>query len=98
MTSDRAQAYGRVAQTLREVGPSKLLPAEQELVREAADALFFCEDLGQDQAARTLLAQSRELAGNLVESDRWLEDTARELLDDLQGCGPLLPVPAAATS
>ena len=29
MTNERTQAYGRVVQTLDELGPTKLLPAEQ---------------------------------------------------------------------
>ena len=41
MTNERTQAYGRVVKTLDELGPSKLLPAEQARIREAADCLFF---------------------------------------------------------
>jgi hypothetical protein len=41
MTSDRTQAYGRVVKTLEDLGPAKLQPHEQELIREAADTLIF---------------------------------------------------------
>jgi hypothetical protein len=55
MTSERSQAYGRVMRTLEDVGPAKLLDAERERVRAAADTLFFAEDLGLDESARKLL-------------------------------------------
>jgi hypothetical protein len=32
------------------------------------------------------------LARHLVESDRWLDETARRLLQDVLACGPLQPV------
>ena len=90
----RAQAYGRVVEMLDEVGPSKLLPEEQALIRESVDALFFCEDLSQDESARGALDGCRELARRLVTSERWLEETAARLLDDIEGCGPLAPAAA----
>ena len=34
MTSERTQAYGRVVKTLEDLGPSKLQPHEQELIRD----------------------------------------------------------------
>src|SRR4051794_24277294 len=34
MTSDRSKAYGRVMRTLADIGPAKLQPAEDEIVRE----------------------------------------------------------------
>jgi hypothetical protein len=92
MTSERAKAYGRVVNTLDALGPSKLLPEEQVLVRESADVLFFCEDLAQDVPARQALAGCRELGRSLVDSGRWLEETARDFVADIVQCGPLLPV------
>jgi hypothetical protein len=92
MTSDRAQAYGRVMQTLRDVGPAKLSPAEQERVRESADAMFFCEDVGADAPAREAVSDITALASALVEADRWTEERARELVSDVLGCGPVAPV------
>jgi hypothetical protein len=41
MTSIRASAYRRVVQTLRDVAPAKLWPAEEACIREAADAMLF---------------------------------------------------------
>jgi hypothetical protein len=92
MTSNRAKAYGRVMRTLDDLGPSKLLPQELELIRASADVLFFCEDVTSDGAARRALADCRDLVNRLVESERWLEETARRLVSDLEGCGSLLPV------
>ena len=90
MTSERSQAYGRVMQTIEQMGPAKLTDAERDRLRTAADALFFCEDLGSDADAREAVADVTRLCRTLVDSDRWLDDTARRLLDDVMGCGPLV--------
>ena len=92
MTSERSQAYGRVMRTLEDLGPSKLTEAERERIRAAADTLFFAEDLGTDAEARDAVAEVTALARHLVESDRWLDESARRLLQDVLGCGPLQPV------
>jgi hypothetical protein len=92
VTGERAQAYGRVVETLDDLSAGKLRPAEQRIVREAADALFFCEDLASDLAAREARAALHGLSGNLVESDRLLPETAAALVSDVEGCGPLAPV------
>jgi hypothetical protein len=77
---------------LEDLGPSKLTAPEQELIRDAADNLFFCEDLRADNGARDALTEVQELAARLVEADRWLQESADRLLDDVEGCGPLAPV------
>ncbi len=92
MTGERAQAYGRVVKRLDNLSAGKLRPAEQQIVREAADALFFCEDLASDLAAREARAALHGLSDNLVESDRLLPGTAEALVSDVEGCGPLAPV------
>jgi hypothetical protein len=89
MTSERSQAYGRVMQTIADLGPSKLHPSEQDRIRDAADTLLFCED---STCASESLEDIRALTGNLVESGRWLEVTAERLLGDLEGTGPMAPV------
>jgi hypothetical protein len=89
MTSDRTQAYGRVIRTLEDLGPSKLQPAEQERIREAADNLIFAA--GIDEAAATL-TDVEELAEHLVASGRWTTERADELVSDLLACGPVTPV------
>jgi len=88
MSSERAQAYGRLMAVLRDMGPSKLLASEQEQIREAADALLFCEDLGGDDGARTALEGVEELTRRLVATERWIEPTAAGLLAHLRDCGP----------
>jgi hypothetical protein len=86
MNSYRSEAYGRVVRTLDDVGPAKLLPAEQDIIRTAADALFF------DGDAREELAAVEELAQSLVESERWTPGRAQQLIDDVAACGPTVGV------
>ena len=89
MNSERTQAYGRVVKTLDEIGPTKLQPAEQARVREAADTLIFAADLDDARAAMT---DVESLAEHLVASDRWSEERAKQLVDDLLACGPVTAV------
>lgn len=84
MTSERAQAYGRVIKTLADLGPAKLHADEQDLIREAADTLLFAEDSSATEA----LDRVDELTVRLVESGRLLDDTADRLLRDLEDSGP----------
>jgi hypothetical protein len=81
--ADRALAYGRVVKTLDELGPTKLLTDEQEIIRSAADALLFEED------AYEALARVEDLAERLVDAERWTPERARALVDDVAACGPL---------
>jgi hypothetical protein len=92
MTNERTQAYGRVVKTLDELGPSKLFPAEQARIRDAADILIFASDI---EETRDSLRDIGKLAEVLVASGRWLEETVDRLIEDLLGCGPT-QVPAAA--
>jgi hypothetical protein len=78
--------------TLEDVGPTKLLDSERERIRHAADTLFFAEDLGTDPEAREAVSDMTALARHLVESERWIDESARRLLQDLTACGPLQPV------
>jgi hypothetical protein len=89
MTSDRTQAYGRVMKTLEDLGPSKLLPGEQDRIREAADNLIFAAGLDE---ARDALADVEALAEHLVASGRWTAERADQLVADLVACGPVTPV------
>jgi hypothetical protein len=89
MNNERTQAYGRIVKTLEELGPTKFQPAEQERVREAADTLIFAADLDE---ARAAMADIDSLAEHLVASDRWSEERARQLVDDLLACGPVTAV------
>ena len=92
MTNERTQAYGRVVQTLDEIGATKLLPAEQARIRDAADTLIFASDL---EEARGALRDMGDLTDHLLSSGRWLEERIDTLVANLLACGPS-NVPAAA--
>jgi hypothetical protein len=89
VTTRRAEAYGRVVQVLNGPDGEELTREEMNRVRENADALFFCEDLEVDPAARDAADEIADLAVELVESGRWDEDTAEELVSDVLACGPV---------
>jgi hypothetical protein len=90
MTSRRSQSYGRVMETLRSAGGAKLHPEEQDQIREAADALLFCEDIDAGSEAKLALDGVRELSRRLAGTGRWSPDAADRLLEDIAGCGPVL--------
>ncbi len=92
MTNERTQAYGRVVQTLSELGPTKLLPAEQARIRDAADTLIFAST---PEEAREALRDMGALAEHLLGTGRWLEERVDTLVADLLGCGPT-PMQVAA--
>ena len=73
-----------------DLAASKLHSDEQQLIRDAADALFFCEDLGADPTARGALDSFHRLIDRLVESERVLPETAGRLVADVESCGPLV--------
>ena len=90
MSPERTHAYRRVLQTLQDLGPSKLQPAEQDRIRDAADTLIFSAELLDDGAAQAALEDSEQLCRALVESGRWETVTAARLADDIRQCGPNL--------
>lgn len=92
MTSQRAQAYGRVVNAVEDLAASKLHADEQQIIRDAADALFFCDDLAADPTVLDTVAAFHRLVDRLVESDRVLPETAGTLAADVEACGPLTPV------
>jgi hypothetical protein len=98
MNAERAAAYGRVMKTLSDMGPAKLQPSEQDLVREAADAMLFAQDLDDDAHAVMALDALQEMAETLVEADRWLFETADRLLKDVEQCGPGVTVELLAAA
>jgi hypothetical protein len=89
MNTERTQAYGRVVKTLEDLGPTKLQPSEQDRIRDAADTLIFATGA---EEARAALEDVDALTEHLVASDRWSQERAERLLDDLLACGPLAPV------
>ncbi len=88
MTNERTHAYRRVLQTLEQLGPSKLLPEEQDRIRYAADSLIFCSELERDDAALEALTDIELLCWALVDSGRWEPVTAARLEHDVVECGP----------
>jgi hypothetical protein len=88
MNPERTQAYRRVIQTMRDLGPSKLLSDEQDLIRSVADSLIFSSDLSEDVEAREALQDGDRLCRALVDSGRWEQITATRLANDLHCCGP----------
>lgn len=92
MTSERAQAYGRLMKTLQDLGASKLHRDEDQIVRDAADALFFCEDLDGDSGAAAALETFHALTDRLLESERMMPETVHRLTAEVEDCGPLAPV------
>ena len=69
-------------------GDGALTPAEKEILREAGDALFFCEDVALDDDAREALSRVTDLAGQLVGAERWDPELAEQVLQDLEDSGP----------
>ena len=90
MTTDRANAYSRVATLLRELGPAKLTAAEQQRVREAADDLILASSLASDDRAQDAVRDIGALSRHLVATGRWSARRAGRLLDAVYACGPTL--------
>jgi len=88
MNSERAQAYGRVVKTLEDMAAAKLFDDEQQRIRNAADTLLFSESVDAP-GARDALEDIDALTRHLTETDRWTEERARALADDIVGCGPV---------
>jgi hypothetical protein len=86
MTPDRAKAYGRVMDLLR--GSEPLEPAEKDVIREAADALLFCEAIDQTSGAMDCLMAAIELGQGLVSANRWPSTRLEWLVSELSECGP----------
>ena len=88
MTPERSQAYGRLMQIVSAAGEGALEPAVQQILPEAGDALFFCEDLALDDDAREALSRVSDLAGELVGAERWDPELAERVMEDLEACAP----------
>jgi hypothetical protein len=75
-------------QVISAEGDAALDAAEQQVLREAGDALFFCEDIALDDDARDALGNVSDLTGQLVGAERWDPELAERVLQDLEDCGP----------
>jgi hypothetical protein len=89
MTPERSNAYHRVMNTLNTLGPSKLQPKEQAQIRETADELLFCYNFEENSLAQESLTTTEKMLEGLVTSDRWIEETAALLAEDIRSCGPV---------
>jgi hypothetical protein len=92
MTSERAQAYGRVMETIGEFAGTNLHADEVQVVRDAADALLFCEDLDADHTAMEALDRFHALTDQLLENGRISSERVGRLTADVEACGPLTAV------
>jgi hypothetical protein len=88
MTARRATAYKHVLRVLDDLGPAKLHPAEQDTIRDAADAVLFSTDVLTDPDARASLDRAEDLVERLVDADRLLPETGESLLEAIEACGP----------
>jgi hypothetical protein len=95
VTSERAEAYGRVMKTLADLATAKLHEGEAATLREAADSLLFCNDLSEDAGAHQALAKVGDLCVRLEEAERLTPEALDRLLLDIQACGPAAELPLA---
>jgi hypothetical protein len=94
MTADRAHAYADVSTLLRELGPAKLTPSEQQRIRDAADELIFAASLASDERAQDAVRDIGALGRHLVDTGRWSARRAGRLLDTVYACGPTVSLAA----
>ena len=95
VNSERAAAYGRVMKTIQDLGDGKLQAREQEVVREAADAMVFSRDSTDEEQAHEALREVYALVDRLVEAERMEPEVAGRLTADVEACGPPMPVAGA---
>jgi hypothetical protein len=88
MTADRSRAYAHVMNVVADFAPAKLHAEEQAAIRDAADALLFCNDMSVDTDAREALTRLEDLFERMVAADRLLPETSERILEAVEGCGP----------
>jgi hypothetical protein len=88
VTEERARAYAQVLRLLDELASERLRADEIAAVRDAADALVFCADIGSDEEARAALDRLDEVVERVVEAGRLRAATGETLLDAVEACGP----------
>ena len=86
MNAQRAESYLKVVSVLDSEGGVTLRPDEVIKLRHAADTLFF-EEEGRSEAVE----KAKAVLSRVVESERWSEERADRLSDDIEGCGSLVP-------
>ena len=83
MTPERSHAYSHVMSLLEDLAPAKLHPAEQDTIREAADALLF-----DDAQAGDAVGRLEALVDHLVDAERVMPQTGEDILASVEACGP----------
>jgi hypothetical protein len=83
-------------------GSEPLQPAEKDVIREAADALLFCEAIDQTSGTMDCLMSAIELGQDLVSAERWPNARLEWLVSELSECGPgpvesVVSVPASVS-
>jgi hypothetical protein len=78
--AERGRSHTRLRELLDARDPLLHAP-ERELLLDAADALLFDEPDAEQK-----LADARMLLTELVESGRWVQGPADEVLQALEGC------------
>jgi redox-sensing transcriptional repressor len=94
LTLNRLSFYLRCLRHLQEGGVSRV--SSQEMAqRYHLSATQIRKDLAQfgEFGIRGVGYDVDALAEHLVASDRWSEERAKQLVDDLLACGPVTPVP-----
>jgi hypothetical protein len=79
-------------ETIGDAEGTTLHAEEVQMIREAADALLFCEDLEADHAAVEALDAFHGLTDQLLENGRMTSERVGRLTADVEACGPLAPV------
>jgi hypothetical protein len=87
MNAQRYQSYLEAQSLIDRMSGSKLHPDEEGILRDAAEGLLLHRDPSSEEADELRARASDQLA-SLVESDRWLPETAETLLGAIEGCCP----------
>lgn len=92
MTNERYEAFVEAGEIMDRLGPSKLRPEEELLLRDCAEGLLLCGRPDGEEAVVYRRRASRQLEV-LVGSGLWMDSTATMLRRAIEGC---CPVAAAA--
>ena len=88
MTTDRLTAYRHARRIIDAMTPAKLHPHEESALREAAEGLLLCSD-PEDVEVGMLRTLADFHLESLVDSERWIPETASELATAIEDCGPV---------
>lgn len=92
MTNERHETFVEANGIMDRLGPSKLQPDEERLLRDCAEGLLLCSRPDGEEAEVYRRRAAKQIDA-LVESGRWMDHTASMLREAIEGC---CPVPVAA--